>query len=96
MQSHQIEDTTQSNRSVTHEHRNRTARHLWNRPPGQVDRARLARQGKRVRLINRSGQATDLPVGAEVVKADAYDTRQTIELTAGATAVYQCAQPGLS
>ena len=63
-------------------------------PLGKWTARELARQGKRVRLINRSGQAADLPDGAEVVKADAYDTRQTIELTAGATAVYQCAQPG--
>ncbi len=62
-------------------------------PLGKWTARELARLGKRVRLINRSGQANDLPDGAEVVKADAYDTRQTIELTAGATAVYQCAQP---
>jgi nucleoside-diphosphate-sugar epimerase len=62
-------------------------------PLGKWTGRELARQGKRVRLINRSGQAADLPEGAELVKADAYDPRQTIELTAGATAVYQCAQP---
>ncbi len=62
-------------------------------PLGKWTARELARQGKRVRLINRSGQAADLPEGAEVVKANAYDSRQTIELTAGATAVYQCAQP---
>jgi len=62
-------------------------------PLGKWTARELARQGKRVRLINRSGQASDLPEGAEIVKADAYDARQTTELTAGATAVYQCAQP---
>jgi nucleoside-diphosphate-sugar epimerase len=62
-------------------------------PLGKWTARELARQGKRVRLINRSGQASDLPEGAEIVKADAYDPRQTTELTAGATAVYQCAQP---
>jgi nucleoside-diphosphate-sugar epimerase len=62
-------------------------------PLGKWTARELVRQGKRVRLINRSGRATDLPEGAELVKADAYDTRQTIELTVGATAVYQCAQP---
>jgi nucleoside-diphosphate-sugar epimerase len=62
-------------------------------PLGKWTARELARQGKRVRLVNRSGQSRDLPDGAEVVKADAYDTRQTTELTAGATAVYQCAQP---
>ena len=53
----------------------------------------LVRLGKRVRVINRSGQASDLPPTVEVVKADAYDVTQTRNLTAGATAVYQCAQP---
>lgn len=53
----------------------------------------LVRLGKRVRIINRSGQATDLPATVEIVKADAYDVAQTRNLTAGATAVYQCAQP---
>ena len=50
-------------------------------PLGKWTARELARQGKRVRLINRSGQASDLPEGAEVVKADAYDARQTTELT---------------
>jgi nucleoside-diphosphate-sugar epimerase len=62
-------------------------------PLGKWTARELVSQGKRVRLINRSGRATDLPEGAELVKANAYDTRQTVELTAGATAVYQCAQP---
>jgi nucleoside-diphosphate-sugar epimerase len=62
-------------------------------PLGKWTARELTRQGKRIRLINRSGQASDLPEGAEIVKADAYDARQTTELTAGATAVYQCAQP---
>jgi nucleoside-diphosphate-sugar epimerase len=62
-------------------------------PLGKWTARELVRQGKLVRLINRSGWAADLPEGAELVKADAYDTRQTIELTAGAAAVYQCAQP---
>jgi nucleoside-diphosphate-sugar epimerase len=62
-------------------------------PLGKWTARELVRQGKRVRLINRSGRATDLPEGAELVKADAYDTRQTIELTADASAIYQCAQP---
>jgi nucleoside-diphosphate-sugar epimerase len=62
-------------------------------PLGTWTARELIRQGKRVRLINRSGTTTDLPEGAEIVKADAYDARQTVALTAGATAVYQCAQP---
>ena len=53
----------------------------------------LVRLGKRVRIINRRGQASDLPATVEIVKADAYDVTQTRTLTAGAAAVYQCAQP---
>jgi nucleoside-diphosphate-sugar epimerase len=62
-------------------------------PLGKWTARELLRQGKRVRLINRSGAAIDLPAEAEIVKADAYDTRLTTALTAGAEAVYQCAQP---
>jgi nucleoside-diphosphate-sugar epimerase len=62
-------------------------------PLGKWTARELLRQGKRVRMINRSGQATGLPEGVELVKADAYDTRQTVALTADATAVYQCAMP---
>jgi len=56
----------------------------------------LVRLGKRVRVINRSGKAANLPAEVEVVKADAYDVAQTRALTEGATAVYQCAQPEYS
>jgi nucleoside-diphosphate-sugar epimerase len=62
-------------------------------PLGKWTARELVRLGKRVRLINRSGTATDLPAGAEIVKADASDVRQTTAVTAGAAAVYQCAQP---
>ncbi len=53
----------------------------------------LVRLGKRVRIVNRSGHAADLPTAVEIVKADANDLAQTRQLTADATAVYQCAQP---
>jgi len=53
----------------------------------------LVRLGKQVRMVNRSGQAMDLPPAVEIVKADAYEVVQTCKLTEGATAVYQCAQP---
>lgn len=52
----------------------------------------LVRRGKRVRVVNRSG-ATNLPVGAGSVKADANDPRAAVQAAAGATVVYQCAQP---
>ena len=62
-------------------------------PLGKWTARELVRLGKRVRMVNRSGQVTGRPGGVELVKADAYDTRQTLALTAGATAVYQAAQP---
>ncbi|HEX9036387.1 MAG TPA: NAD-dependent epimerase/dehydratase family protein [Ktedonobacterales bacterium] len=62
-------------------------------PLGKSTARELLRLGKRVRMVNRSGRAEDLPEGAELIQADAYDTRQTVALTAGAAAVYQCAQP---
>lgn len=62
-------------------------------PLGTWTARELISLGKQVRMINRTGHALGLPEGVELVRADAYDVRQTIELTAGATAVYQCAQP---
>lgn len=62
-------------------------------PLGKWTARHLLKQGQRVRLINRSGQTPDLPEGAEIVRGDAYDRAQTKALTAGAAAVYQCAQP---
>ena len=53
----------------------------------------LIKMGKRVRLINRSGKTDRLPEGAEIVTGDAYDVNKNIELTKGAAAIYQCAQP---
>ncbi|MBI5298249.1 MAG: NAD-dependent epimerase/dehydratase family protein [Chloroflexi bacterium] len=54
----------------------------------------LVNMGKRVRVISHSGKADPrLPEGVEIVQGDAYDTQHNIEVTKGATAVYQCAQP---
>ena len=54
----------------------------------------LVKLGKPVRMISHSGKADSrIPVEAEVVKGDAYDVNKNIEVTKGATAVYQCAQP---
>jgi nucleoside-diphosphate-sugar epimerase len=53
----------------------------------------LIERGKRVRMINRSGRKDGLPDGVEIAKGDAYDVASTTELTRGAAAVYQCAQP---
>jgi nucleoside-diphosphate-sugar epimerase len=62
-------------------------------PLGKWTARELAKQGKQVRLINRSGKADGLPSGAEIIAGDAYDTAKNIELTKGAAAIYQCAQP---
>jgi nucleoside-diphosphate-sugar epimerase len=62
-------------------------------PLGKNTARELVRMGKRVRMINRSGKGQDLPAGVEVVAGDAYSVSSTTELTRGATAVYQCAQP---
>jgi nucleoside-diphosphate-sugar epimerase len=52
----------------------------------------LVEQGKRVRMVNRSGKA-HVPAGVEVAAADAYDHQQARKVTEGAYAIYQCAQP---
>ena len=49
----------------------------------------LAARGKRVRLVNRSGQA-DVPASVEVVKGDAADPDSTRPLCQGAAVVYNC------
>lgn len=62
-------------------------------PLGKWTARELIRLGHHVRMVNRAGATTDLPEGAEIVKGDANDVPQAIALTAGAAAVYQCAQP---
>ena len=62
-------------------------------PLGKWTARELLKQGKQVRLINRSGKTDNLPAGAEIVTGDAYDIAKNKELTHDATAVYQCAQP---
>lgn len=62
-------------------------------PLGKWTARELVRLGKRVRMVNRSGTTDSLPGGVELVRADAYDADQTTALAAGATSVYQCAQP---
>jgi nucleoside-diphosphate-sugar epimerase len=54
----------------------------------------LVKLGKHVRMISHTGR-TDTRISAEieVVQGDAYDTSHNIEVTKGAEAVYQCAQP---
>jgi nucleoside-diphosphate-sugar epimerase len=62
-------------------------------PLGKWAARELVAMGHRVRLINRSGAASGLPTQAEVIKGDAYDMAKNTELTRGASAIYQCAQP---
>ena len=62
-------------------------------PLGKWTAHELIKQGKQVRSINRSGKTDCLPQGAEIIAGDAYDVAQNIELTKGAVAIYQCAQP---
>jgi nucleoside-diphosphate-sugar epimerase len=63
-------------------------------PLGKAVMRELVKQGKQVRMVNRSGKAEDLPAGVEVVKGDATNPDSTRELARNATVVYQCAQPG--
>ena len=52
----------------------------------------LAQRGEQVRLISRRGTGPKEP-GIELVAADAADKARLIELTRGATAIYNCANP---
>lgn len=61
-------------------------------PVGQAVARALLLRGHTVRMVNRSGRA-DVPAGISVVRGDAYDPANVAELTAGATTVYQAAQP---
>ena len=62
-------------------------------PLGKWTARELVKMGKTVRMINRSGKANRLPAGVEVIASDAYDAAKNIEVTKGAHAIYQCAQP---
>jgi nucleoside-diphosphate-sugar epimerase len=54
----------------------------------------LVRLGRQVCIVSHSGKADPrIPAEVEVVQGDAYDTKHNIEVTKGAVAVYQCAQP---
>lgn len=62
-------------------------------PLGKWTARELVRMGRTVRMVNRSGRAERLPAGVEIVASDAYEVAKNVELTKGATTVYQCAQP---
>jgi nucleoside-diphosphate-sugar epimerase len=61
-------------------------------PLGMATMRELVRRGRRVRMVNRSGQA-DVPEGVAVARGDAYDEASTRAVCAGAAVVYGCAQP---
>jgi nucleoside-diphosphate-sugar epimerase len=61
-------------------------------PVGLAVMRELVKQGKCVRMVNRSGKA-DVPQGVEVVAADAYNLDSARNASKGATVIYQCAQP---
>ncbi len=63
-----------------------------NGPVSKAVVSELLRQGKQVRVVNRSGKAT-VPAGVRVLKGDATDPASTREVCQGASVVYQCAQP---
>lgn len=52
----------------------------------------LADAGNQVRLISRRGSGPEHP-NVELVKADATDTAQLVEITRGAATLYNCAMP---
>jgi len=67
-------------------------------PTGAATMRALVAQGKQVRMVSRGGKpslatGTTLPANVEIVKADAYQMDSVKQVTAGATSVYQCAQP---
>ena len=62
-------------------------------PLGKWTARELVKMGKTVRMINRSGKVDRLPADVEILASDAYDVKKNIEVTKGAAAIYQCAQP---
>jgi nucleoside-diphosphate-sugar epimerase len=62
-------------------------------PLGRAVTGSLVKRGHRVRAVNRSGRAADLPPGVELAAGDASQADQVHRLTQGASVVYQCANP---
>ena len=61
-------------------------------PVGTAIANLLAARGERVRVITRSGRGPVHP-NVELVAADATDSSRLVELTVGATVLYNCANP---
>ncbi len=62
-------------------------------PIGKATARCLVSGGKQVRMINRSGKASHLPEGVEVLSGDIYDQQFVAQQARYAASVYQCAQP---
>lgn len=62
-------------------------------PLGRATAAALRAEGRRVRMVNRSGSMQAPLAGVELCPADVTQPAAVREVTAGATAVYMCAQP---
>jgi nucleoside-diphosphate-sugar epimerase len=62
-------------------------------PVGAALAARLLRDGRRVRVVSRSGRDLGLP-DAEIVAADASDREALTTHVTGAEVLYNCANPG--
>jgi nucleoside-diphosphate-sugar epimerase len=63
---------------------------------GAIGRAiveELVKRGESVRMVNRSGRMDEAPAGVEVVASDLYNPARVKEVSRGAKAVYQSAQP---
>jgi nucleoside-diphosphate-sugar epimerase len=63
---------------------------------GAVGRAimdELVKQGKKIRMVNRSGELVESPEGVEVFSRNLYDPEEVRDITQGARVVYQAAQP---
>lgn len=61
-------------------------------PLGRSVMVELVARGKRVRMVNRTGRA-DVPNGVDVVAADLLNGKGVEAAAAGASIVYQCANP---
>ncbi|MCC5653336.1 SDR family oxidoreductase [Nostoc sp. XA013] len=61
-------------------------------PLGKAVMRELLVRNKQVRMVNRRGKA-EIPPNVEIIACDAYEPENTSVVTAGATVVYQCAQP---
>ena len=62
-------------------------------PLGKWTARELVKLGQRVRMVNRSGRVDGVPAAVDTVAGDAYNAALNTELTQGAAAIYQCAQP---